>query len=105
MVNDIQKYISVTYNIPIDMLKGKVSIKNSDHYKIYNLSIILCWLLHPTRRYGSKSTIARLHSCNKNRVFRLFQLYNRNLKFKTFVDSAVETYNIHECVDRLKNQN
>mgnify|MGYP000279580293 FL=1 len=105
MVNDVQKYISTTYNIPLDILKGKVLIKNSDHYKLYNLSIILCWLLHPSRKYGCKSLIARLHSCQKNRVYRLFKFYNKNQNFKSFVDSAIETYNIKECVDKLKNQN
>ena len=76
MVINIQKFISNTYNIPINMLKGKINVKNSEQYKMYNLSIILSWLLHPTQVYGSKSLIARLHSCNKNRVYRLFNLYN-----------------------------
>ena len=100
MVINIQKFISSTYNIPINMLKGKSSIRNSEHYKIYNLSILLCWLLHPTQVYGCKSLIARLHSCNKNRVHRLFSLYNRNASFKSFVDKALESYNIQNASNR-----
>ena len=74
------------------MLKGKISIKNSEQYKMYNLSIILSWLLHPTQVYGCKSTIARLHSCNMNRVHRLNSLYLKNNRFKSFVDNAIKDY-------------
>ena len=99
MVINVQKFISNTYNIPINMLKGKITIKSSNQYKIYNLSILLSWLLHPTQVYGSKSLIARLHSCNKNRVYRLFNLYNRNSVFKSFVDKAVKSYKIQNASD------
>ena len=99
MVINIQKFISSTYNIPINMLKGKSSIRNSEHYKIYNLSILLCWLLHPTQVYGSKSLIARFHSCNKNRVYRLFNLYNKNFVFKSFVDKALNSYKVQNASD------
>ena len=92
MVINIQKYISHTYNIPIDMLKGKSAIKDKDQYNLYNLSIILSWLLHPTKQYGCKSLIARHHCCNKNRVFRLYKLYNSNDKFRSFVDKAKDKY-------------
>ena len=75
------------------MLKGKSSIKNSEHYKMYNLSILLCWLLHPTQVYGSKSLIARFHGCkHKNRVYRLVKLYNNNPRFKSYVDKAKDNY-------------
>ena len=100
MVINIQKYLSNTYNIPINMLKGKINIKSSEQYKIYNLSILLSWLLHPTQVYGSKSLIARLHSCKRNRVHRLFGLYNRNASFKSFVDKALESYNIQNASNR-----
>jgi hypothetical protein len=99
MVINIQKFISSTYNIPINMLKGKSSIRNSEHYKMYNLSILLCWLLHPTQVYGSKSLIARLHSCKKNRVYRLFNLYNKNFVFKSFVDKALNSYKVQNASD------
>ena len=97
MVINVQKYLSDTYNIPINMLKGKITIKSSNQYKIYNLSILLSWLLHPTQVYGCKSTIARLHSCNKNRVYRLFNLYNKNSAFKSFVDKAIKSYKIQNA--------
>ena len=99
MVVNVQKFISNTYNIPIDLLKGKKTIKSNEQYKIYNLSILLSWLLHPTQVYGCKSTIARLHSCNKNRVYRLFSLYNKNASFKSFVDKAIKSYNIQNASD------
>ena len=66
------------------MLKGKSAITDKEHYNLYNLSIILSWLLHPTKAYGCKSLIARHHCCNKNRVFRLYKLYNTNDKFREF---------------------
>ena len=94
MVINVQKYLSSTYNIPVDLLKGKKTIKSNEQYKIYNLSILLSWLLHPTQVYGSKSLIARLHSCNKNRVYRLFNLYNKNSRFKSFVDKELKNYKV-----------
>ena len=100
MVINVQKFISNSYNIPLNMLKGKITIKSSRQYKIYNLSILLSWLLHPTQVYGSKSLIARLHSCKRNRVHRLFGLYNRNASFKSFVDKALESYNIQNASNR-----
>ena len=99
MVINIQKFISDTYNIPINMLKGKINVKNSEQYKMYNLSIILSWLLHPTQVYGCKSTIARLHNCKKNRVYRLNNLYNKNKKFRSFVDNAIEDYKVSYASD------
>ena len=94
MVINVQKYLSSTYNIPIDLLKGKKTIKSNEQYKIYNLSILLSWLLHPTQVYGSKSLIARFHSCNKNRVYRLFNLYIKNSNFKSFVDKELKNYKV-----------
>ena len=92
MVNRIQKYCSSSYNVSLDILKGKKTVNNSNDYKIYNLCILLCWLLHPTQVYGCKSTIARLHNCKKNRVYRLNNLYNKNKKFRSFVDKAKDKY-------------
>ena len=94
MVINVQSYLSSTYNIPIDLLKGKKTIKSNEQYKIYNLSILLSWLLHTTQVYGCKSLIARLHSCNKNRVYRLFNLYNKNSAFKSFVDKELKNYKV-----------
>ena len=92
MIINVQKYISHTYNIPVDLLKGKMYIKDKKQYNLYNLSIILSWLLHPTKAYGCKSLIARHHCCNKNRVYRLYKLYNSNDNFKSFVDNAKHNY-------------
>ena len=80
MVINVQRYCSVSYSVSLDTLKGKKTVKNTKEYKIYNLSILMSWLLHPTQVYGCKSTIARLHDCNKNRVYRLNKLYNNNEK-------------------------
>jgi hypothetical protein len=94
MVNNIQKFCSVNFNISINILKGKNNINNNQEYKIYNLCILLSWLLHPTQGYGCKSTIARLHNCKKNRVYRLYKLYNNNKQFKSFVDNAIKNYKV-----------
>jgi hypothetical protein len=93
MVNNIQKYCSSSYNVSIDILKGKRTGGNSNEYKIYNLCILLSCLLHPTQVYGSKSLIARFHGCkHKNRVYRLVKLYNNNPRFKSYVDKAKDNY-------------
>ena len=99
MIVNVQKFCSKSYNISIDTLKGKKTIKSNTQYKIYNLSILLSWLLHPTQVYGSKSLIARLHSCNKNRVYRLFNLYNKNSSFKSFVDKELKNYKVSYASD------
>jgi hypothetical protein len=49
--------------------------------------------------YGCKSTIARLHNCNKNRVFILNKLYTKNKNFRSFVDKAIENYKISYASD------
>jgi len=94
MVINVQRYCSMSYSVSLDTLKGKKTVKNTKEYKIYNLSILMSWLLHPTQVYGCKSTIARLHDCNKNRVYRLNKLYNNNEKFRSFVDKALIHYKI-----------
>ena len=92
MIINIQKFCSKTYNTSLNTIKGKKECKDRREYNVYNLSILLCWLLRPTHKYGCKSLIARHHSCNKNRVFRLYKLYNKNDKFKSFVDKAKDNY-------------
>ena len=68
-------------------------IKDKDEYNKYNLSIILCWLLLPTQRWGSKSLIARFHGCkHKNRVYRLIRFYESNRGFKRYVNEAIKGY-------------
>jgi hypothetical protein len=49
MVINVQRYCSISYSVSLDTLKGKRIVKNSDDYKIYNLSILISWLLHPTQ--------------------------------------------------------
>jgi len=49
--------------------------------------------------YGCKSIIARLHNCKPNRVYRLYKLYSKNEKFKSFVDKALENYKINYASD------
>ena len=93
MIVNIQKYLCSSYNISLEILKGKKPIKNKEDYNKYNLSIILCWLLLPTQRWGSKSLIARFHGCkHKNRVYRLAKLYNNNPRFKSYGDKAKNNY-------------
>jgi len=104
MVNNIQKYLALTFNISIDILKGKKTPRCEQDYKIYNLSILMCWFLHPTQVYGSKSLIARHHRCSKNRVYRLNKYYTQNINFKSFVDKCKEDYKNNIC-EKQKNQN
>ena len=85
MIINIQKYLSCTYNISLDTLKGKKGIRSKDEYKIYNLSVLMSWLLNPSKRYGVKSLIARHHNCSHmNRVYRLNKLYNNKNFLKNF---------------------
>ena len=93
MIVNIQKYLCNAYNISFNTIKGKKKCKNRREYNVYNLSILLCWLLHPTQVYGCKSLIARFHGCkHKNRIFRLIKFYEANRGFKAYVDHALETY-------------
>ena len=95
MIVNIQKYLCSTYNISLEILKGKKPIKNKEDYNKYNLSIILCWLLRPTHKYGCKSLIARHHSCkHMNRVFRLIKFYESNSGFNLYVKSAMTAYKL-----------
>ena len=92
MIINIQKFCSKTYNTSLNTIKGIKKCRDRREYNVYNLSILLCWLLRPTHKYGCKSLIARHHCCNKNRVFRLYKLYNSNDKFRSFVDKAKDGY-------------
>ena len=93
MIINIQKYLSCTYNISLDTLKGKKSIRSKDEYKIYNLSVLMSWLLNPSKKYGVKSLIARHHNCSHmNRVYRLNKLYKSNTSFRNFVNTNLIDY-------------
>ena len=95
MIINIQKYLCSSYNISLNTIKGKKKCRDRREYNVYNLSILLCWLLRPTHKYGCKSLIARHHSCkHMNRVFRLIKLYDSNNGFNLYVKSAMTAYKL-----------
>jgi hypothetical protein len=95
MIVNIQKFCSKTYNTSLNTIKGKKECRDRREYNVYNLSILLCWLLRPTKKYGCKSLIARHHSCkHMNRVFRLIKFYESSPGFNLYVKSAMTAYKI-----------
>jgi hypothetical protein len=93
MVNNIQCFISNHFDIPIKILKGQQEFNSNKHYNYYNISILLSYLLNPTKKYGVKSIIHRLHNCtSSNRVQRLYKQYNNNSEFKLFIDKLIELF-------------
>jgi len=107
MVNNIQCFISNHFDIPIKILKGQQEFNNNKHYNYYNISILLSYLLNPTKKYGVKSIIHRLHNCTStNRVQRLHKQYNNNSKFKLFIDKLIELfYNSKYATTRTDHSN
>lgn len=107
MVNNIQYFISNHFDIPIKILKGQQEFNNNKHYNYYNISILLSYLLNPTKKYGVKSIIHRLHNCTStNRVQRLHKQYNNNSEFKLFIDKLIELfYNSKYATTRIDNSN
>jgi uncharacterized Fe-S cluster-containing MiaB family protein len=60
---------------------------------VYNLSIIICYLLQPIKRYGCKSKILFYHNCKStNRIDRLIKKYNSDKDFKLLVDYCISEY-------------
>ena len=101
MIVNIQKYLCNAYNISLNTIKGKKRCKDRREYTVYNLSILLCWLLRPTHKYGSKSLIARHHNCkHMNRVFRLIKFYESNSGFNLYVKNAMTTYKLKHASNR-----
>ena len=101
MIINIQKYLCSASNISLNTIKGKKECKDRREYNVYNLSILLCWLLRPTHKYGCKSLIARHHSCkHMNRVFRLIKFYQSNSGFNLYVKSAMTTYKLKHASNR-----
>ena len=101
MIINIQKYLCSAYNISLNTIKGKKRCKDRREYTVYNLSILLCWLLRPTHKYGCKSLIARHHGCkHMNRVFRLIKFYQSNSGFNLYVKSAMTTYKLKHASNR-----
>ena len=95
MIINIQKYLCSAYNISLNTIKGKKRCKDRREYTVYNLSILLCWLLRPTHKYGCKSLIARHHGCkHMNRVFRLIKFYQSNSGFNLYVKNAMTAYKL-----------
>jgi len=107
MVNNIQFFISNHFNISIKILKGQQEFNNNKQYNYYNISILLSYLLNPTKKYGVKSIIHRLHNCTStNRVQRLHKQYNNNSEFKLFIDKLIELfYNSKYATTRIDNSN
>ena len=101
MIINIQKYLCSAYNISLNTIKGKKECKDRREYNVYNLSILLCWLLRPTHKYGCKSLIARHHSCkHMNRVFRLIKFYQSNRGFNLYVKDAMTAYKLKHASNR-----
>ena len=101
MIINIQKFCSKTYNTSLNTIKGIKECRDRREYNVYNLSILLCWLLRPTHKYGCKSLIARHHSCkHMNRVFRLIKFYQSNSGFNLYVKSAMTTYKLKHASNR-----
>ena len=101
MIVNIQKYLCNAYNISLNTIKGKKRCRNKREYNVYNLSILLCWLLRPTHKYGCKSLIARHHGCkHMNRVFRLIKFYESNSRFNLYVKNAMTTYKLKHASNR-----
>ena len=93
MVNNIQCFISNHFDIPIKVIKGQQEFNNSKHYNYYNISMLLSYILNPTKKYGFKSIIHRLHNCTStNRVQRLYKQYNNNPEFQLIIDKLIELF-------------
>ena len=107
MVNNIQCFISNHFDISIKIIKGQQEFNNNKEYNYYNVSILLSYLLNPTKKYGVKSIIHRLHNCTStNRVQRLHKQYNNNSEFKLFIDKLIELfYNSKYATTRIDNSN
>lgn len=90
MVNNIQNFISNKYNININILKGLKDVTNDKEYFFYNLSILVSYLLQPTKEYGCRSKILYYHNCKStNKLLRLYNKYKSNLLFRNQVDKAI----------------
>jgi hypothetical protein len=107
MVNNIQCFISNHFDISIKIIKGQQEFNNNKEYNYYNVSILLSYLLNPTKKYGVKSIIHRLHNCTStNRVQRLNKQYNNNSQFKLFIDNLIKLfYNSKYATTRIDNSN
>ncbi len=93
MLIDIHNFLNSKYNTSIKILKGKQTIKTDKEYFVYNLAILMSYLLQPTKRYGCKSKILLYHNCkSSNRIDRLLGKYNSDPRFKSIVDISIQSY-------------
>lgn len=106
MVNNIQCFISNHFDIPIKVIKGQQEFYNNKHYNYYNISMLLSYVLNPTKKYGFKSIIHRLHNCTStNRVQRLYKQYNNNSQFKLIIDNLIKLFYNSEYADTARSHN
>ena len=54
MLINIHNFLNSKYNTSIKILQGKQTIKTEKDYFVYNLSIIMSYLLQPTKGMGVK---------------------------------------------------
>ena len=93
MLINIHSFLNSKYDTSIKILKGRQTIKNEKDYFVYNLSIIMSYLLQPTKKYGCKSKILFYHNCkSSNRIDRLLGKYDKDSLFKSLVDKSVQSY-------------
>ena len=93
MVNNIQIFISNNYNININILKGVDKIMNDREYFFYNLSILVSYLMQPTKAYGCRSRILYYHNCKStNKLLRLHNKYKSNLLFRNKIDKFIDKW-------------
>jgi hypothetical protein len=93
MFNSIHIYLNSKFNTSIKVLEGKQTIKSDKEYLVYNLSILLAYLLQPTKKYGCKSKILFYHKCKStNRIDRLHKRYSCDIKFKSIIDKCIKEY-------------
>ena len=106
MVNNIQCFISNHFDIPIKVIKGQQEFNSSKHYNYYNISMLLSYILNPTKKYGVKSIIHRLHNCTStNRVQRLYKQYNSNPEFQLIIDKLIELFYKSEYAIKTRSNN
>jgi hypothetical protein len=93
MINNLQHFIANQFKVNFNVICGKQQIKNNYEYTAYNISMLISYLLIPTKRYGIKSTIHRLHRCKStNRIQRLMDKYSKDTSFRLKVNIYKQLY-------------
>lgn len=102
MFNFIHQYLVCKYKINIKILKGLQTIKTDKEYFVYSLSIIMSYLLQPTKGYGCKSKILYYHKCKStNKIDRLYRKYKSDTKFKSIIDKSIQSFIDSEYGSRI----